>query len=214
MAVRLSTLAEIKTFSMSSYLESLELSNPTSGDVVQAISDFASDFDSRADDDVSAILSSINPFKTIGLARSIRISEDFGTINQYAIGAPTRPRIVPNNYQASASIQRIQLDTRDLFSYVTTPEYWYSNDVQNAVGVDDYKFYTYLFIQEKGSSLSVPDIYALMPRSSSKTVSSNNVMIAHDVEMIGYKQTVDSLISLIRDAAEDVVSSFPSLGND
>jgi len=207
MAVRLSTLAEIKAFSLSGYLKVQEGLNSVD-DILDAVDDFSQLLDGTSGD-LEGVISAINPFKTVGLARSVRITEDFGTTNQYAIGAPTRPRIVPNNYQVNASIERIQLDTKDLYDYFSSPEYWYSNDVQSKIGVDDYKFYSYFFINDKEKGLEFPEVYALMPRTSSKAINSGSVMIAHNVEMVGFKYSYDDILRNIQDFVQDLIPSFP-----
>lgn len=211
MAVRLSTLAEIKAFSLSDYLRSQDIDLTSVDSILSAVDDFSSLLDGT-DGDLEGIISAVNPFKTVGLARSVRITEDYGTQNYYGIGGPTRPRIVPNNYQVNASVERIQLDTKDLYDYFATPEYWYSNSVQSAIGVDDFKFYSYFFIQDKERSLEFPEIYALMPRTSSKAINSGSVMIAHNVEMVGFKYSYDDIVRNIQDFVQDLAASFPTSG--
>lgn len=142
-------------------------------------------------------------FKTVGIAREVRINEDWGTQPVYGIGAPTRPMMVPNNYQVSASVQRLQLDTRDGWHYIFSPDYWYSTEVQNEFGMDDFMYYTYLVIRDKSAPKDRPfmdtPVYALMPRSSSKSVSSGDVMMVHGVELVGFKQTYRDILGMMTD---------------
>jgi len=200
MAVRLSTLAEIKAFSVTTLAQTNE------SDVLSVLRDGTFPNTDGADplSDFGGL------FKTVGLARSVRITEDFGTQNYYGIGSPTRPRIVPNNFSVTANVERIQLDTRDLNDYFASPEYWYSNQIQAEVGVDDYKLYSYFLIKSKEES-EPDEIYALMPRSSQKAVTSQNVMIANTVDLTGFKTNYDELFENLRSEFERLAStgSFP-----
>jgi len=201
MAVRLSTLAEIKAFSITTLAQSTENAN----DVLSALDSFPDTFDEGLDP-----LAGFDLFKTVGLARSVRITEDFGTQNYYGIGSPTRPRIVPNNMSVTANVERLQLDTHDLNNYLASPEYWYSNQVQAEVGVDDYKLYSYFFIKSKEEE-DPDEIYALMPRSAQRAVTSQNVMIVNTVDLIGFKTNYDELFTNIRGEFERLArtGSFP-----
>jgi hypothetical protein len=152
-------------------------------------------------------------FKTIGIARTIRVDEEYGTQNLYAIGEPTRPRIVPNNMSVTVSCERIQLDKRSLYNYMLTPEYFYSRGMQSATGALDMFYYTYMFVRSKEDSAGALayDIYALMPRTSSKNVTNGDVMISHNVQMTGFKvssqlQLMDLASGAILDRVSD--SSF------
>lgn len=198
MALRLSTLAEIKVLSLSAILyENAEVASRVDStrldeslaELKTKLSDPGT-LQAFANDDVA---SGGSLFKTVGIARSIRIDEDFGTQNFYGIGAPTRPRIVPNNFSANVSVERIQLDTRDLNHYITRPEYWYSDQVQSQIGIDDILLYTFLFVNSKERDLrgNRKDIYALMPRTSQKAISSGDVMIAHNVSLVGFKYSYE-----------------------
>jgi hypothetical protein len=200
MAIRLSTLAEIKVLSLATllYEDAGTASQVNSSRVLAALNDMRERIG-----DPSTLQSVKNVdqfgsregslFKTVGIARNVRVDEDFGTQNIYGIGAPTRPRIVPNNFSANVTVERIQLDTRDLNHYITRPEYWYSDEVQRQIGIDDVLLYTFLFLKSKEirtDSLRT-DIYALMPRTSQKAVSNNDVMIAHNVSLIGFKYSYE-----------------------
>lgn len=197
MALRLSTLAELKVLSLSTYLRDGGVDPLTSSgeDIEAGLNSFREQLSGGSDilqaikDGDSRFGNSL--FKTVGIARSIRIDEDFGTQNFYGIGAPTRPRIVPNNFSANVSVERIQLDTRDLNHYITRPEYWYSDDVQRQVGIDDVLLYTFMFVRSKEDNGNRADIYALMPRTSQRAVSSGDVMIAHNVSLVGFKYSYE-----------------------
>jgi len=217
MAIRLSTLAEIKVLSLSGILTGRGLNNgnplnaANADDVRAALETMRTSVTDPATLQVQkSNVSGDGIFKTVGIARSVRLDEDYGTQNYYGIGAPTRPRIVPNNYSVSASIQRIQLDTRDLNHYITRPEYWYSDEVQRQVGIDDVMLYTFLFLKSKEAPTVRQDIYALMPRSSSRAVASSDVMIANDVNMVGFKYSYEELFfdlsNLINETITDRVA--------
>lgn len=192
MAVRLSTLAEIKVLSLATVLreDTPRPSQTTAENVREAIAEMRRrsispgvlQFNVGRDEDF---------FKTVGIARNVRVDEDYGTQNIYGIGAPTRPRIVPNNFSANATIERIQLDTRDLNHFITRPEYWYSDGVQREIGIDDIFLYTFLFVKSKEPVDRRYDIYALMPRTSQRTVANNDVMIAHNVSMTGFRYSYE-----------------------
>lgn len=222
MAIRLSTLAEIKVLSFSSYLrDQTDITNTTTiAQIAEKISNYN---EAISNGDISSLLSSSDTadgnqsggdgepeafFKTIGLARQLRIDENFGTQNYYGIGSPTRPRIVPNNYEVNITAERIQLDTRDLNDFISSPEFWYSDDIQRAVGINDFLFYTYFFVRSKEDSASVrPDIYALMPRSASKAITSGEVMIAHNVQLVGFKYSYEEAFFDLSNLLEDTVTT-------
>lgn len=197
MAIRLSTLAEIKVLSLASilYENARVASSVDSARVLEALQDLKTRITSPSELQVAAGLNHNDSiFRTVGIARSIRIDEDFGTQNFYGIGAPTRPRIVPNNFSANVSVERIQLDTRDLNHYITRPEYWYSDTVQSQIGIDDVLLYTYIFVNSKEKNETGgnrKDIYAVMPRTSQKAISSGDVMIAHNVSLVGFKYSYE-----------------------
>lgn len=190
MAVRITTLAEIQVLSMATLKK---FGNKDRDEAVKTMREFVP----TNGDGLSKL------FQTVGIAREVRINEDWGTQPVYGIGAPTRPMMVPNNYQVSASIQRLQLDTRDGWHYIFSPDYWYSTDVQEKFGMDDYLYYTYLVIRDKSNPKDRPlldtPVYALMPRSSSKSVSSGDVMMVHGVELVGFKQTYRDILGLMTD---------------
>jgi hypothetical protein len=199
--VRLSTLAELKVLSIQTLLESAE--NPE-GFITDAAEDPGA-FNSNLQLDTL--------FKTVGIARTIRVDEEYGTQNLYAIGEPTRPRIVPNNMSVTVSCERIQLDKRSLYNFMLTPEYFYSRGMQSTTGALDMFYYTYMFIRSKEDSAGASsyDIYAVMPRTSSKNVTNGDVMISHNVQMTGFKvssplQLIDLATGAILDKLVD--SSF------
>jgi len=138
-------------------------------------------------------------FVDVGLARSLRIDEDWGTTTLPAIGNATRPAIVPNNYTANVSIERLFMDGRSVFSYVTSPDYWYSTHTHRVVGNRDWLLYTYLVVDSKENAPGTTnkEIYAVMPKSSSVNYASSDVIIAHSVQMVGFKYTYVDLINLI-----------------
>lgn len=200
MATRLSTLAEVKVLSLSTIL--YRLANNSASDVdrdlvSEALQTLKSNIIDPSDLQTKKTLSltggggEVPIFKTIGIARSIRIDEDYGTQNIYGIGAPTRPRIVPNNFSVNISVERLQLDTRDMHHYSAKPDYWYSKGVQRAIGIDDILLYTFLFIRSKEENDRRTDIYAVMPRSTQRAVTSGDVMIAHSVNMVGFKYSYE-----------------------
>lgn len=202
MAVRTSPLAEIKVLSLASLLYMSRTARNASGGIPRNADDIREKLDElrgflgnghRRGTALGYAKSDGDPiFKTVGLARQIRIDEDYGTQNVYGIGQPTRPRMVPNNYSVSVTVDRLQLDTRDLSHFLTTPEYWYADDVQRHIGIDDYLLYTYLFVRSKEDNAAQrPDIYALMPRNKSVTKSSGDVMVVNNVSLTGFKYSYE-----------------------
>lgn len=199
MAIRLSTLAEIKVLSLATYLRDAGR-DPNTADRA-AMQSVLNQFRARlANIDAGTLqaekgaagLNGNDLFKTVGIARNVRIDEDFGTQNIYGIGSPTRPRIVPNNYSATVTAERLQLDRRDLSHFMTSPEYWYSDTVQRSVGIDDVLLYTYFFVRSKEDTGEIrQDIFALMPRSSSKAFSNGDVMVAENVNLTGFKYSYE-----------------------
>lgn len=198
MAIRLSTLAEIKVLSLSAYLTDMGLDYKSKSlqDILTRMEEFRTRL---VEGDVGAIQalrtgryeSGLPIFKTVGLARNVRIDEDYGTQNIYAIGSPNRPRIVPNNMSVNVTAERLQLDTKDLNHHLTSPEFWYADDIQKAVGIDDFLLYTFFSIRSKEETGVRTDIYALMPRSSSKAITSGDVMVAHNVSLTGFKYSYE-----------------------
>ena len=219
MAIRLSTLAEVKVLSLASilYSDSDTASDIDSASVQRALNTLRGKLS-----DPATMQSRVNDrpieslFKTVGIATNIRISEDFGTQNFYGIGAPTRPRIVPNNFSANVSVERLQLDTRDVHHYASRPEYWYSDEVQRRVGIDDILLYTFLFVKSKEPKDTRVDIYALMPRTSEKAISSGDVMIAHNVSLVGFKYSYEEAFfdstNLINETITDRVVTATNAG--
>lgn len=184
-STRLSTLAEVKVLSIESLL----------GGSVRNVGDVIG---TNLTDNVNFSLASLDAFKTVGIARTLNITEEYGTQNLYAIGEPTRPRIVPNNYQVTITAERLQLDRKNLYNYLATPEYFYSRGVQNLTGAFDVFYYSYIFVRSKEDETptrSNTEIYAVMPRTSTKNITNSDVMIAHNVQMTGFK--VNSPISFI-----------------
>lgn len=215
--VRLSTLAEIRVLSFESFRNFNQTDGSSRGDT--GTNDGETDIRKNAENFKTLISGDgINLrsdtfvekfFKTVGIARQIRIDEDYGTQNVYAIGAPTRPRIVPNNFTANVTCERIQLDRRNLYDFMSTPEYFYSPALQRATGILDAFYYTYLFVKNKEpirgttyASNGKYDIYALMPRTSTKTVTNGDVMISHNVQLTGFK--VNHGDSSLRDFLDEV----------
>jgi hypothetical protein len=197
MAVRLSTLAEIKVLSLSTYLRDKNInfnSGNAGAEILQALQEFRNipEFDFiQARKNAESGATGQPLFKTVGIARNVRIDEDFGTQPIYGIGSPTRPRLVPNNFSVNVTCDRLQLDKRHLLDFMLTPEYWYSHAVQREVGIDDFLLYTYFFVKSKEDGNVRYDIYALMPRSASRTISSGDVMIAHNVTLAGFKYSYE-----------------------
>lgn len=201
MAVRISTLAEIKTLSLASFLRDKGVDPQTGSinDVTSAIEEFRS---ALAQGDPELLQARKNAiwgntgqplFKTVGIARQVRVDEDYGTQNIYGIGSPTRPRIVPNNYTVNVTAERLQLDTRNLFDFMSSPDFWYSDEVQKTIGIDDFLLYTYFFVKSKEDPDKRYEIYALLPRSSSRAYSSGDVMVAHNVTLTGFKYSYEML---------------------
>jgi len=188
-AVRTAPLAEVKALSLASLAKVIK--DPTN------IDKFIQSLSSQTTPSITPLM---DCFVTVGLARSLRIDEDWGTTALYGIGSPTRPVLVPNNYSVSVSPDRLQLDTRDNFSYITSPDYWYSKHMQQRIGAADWPMYTYLYVHDREKkSQNAVEIYALMPRTASKQISSSDVMIVQSVQMIGFKYQyldfVDDLLS-------------------
>lgn len=209
MAIRLSTLAEIKVLSLSTHLRSngVELETATGQQIRDSIASLrnvmgdAGIIQSKKFDKNSGV------FQTIGIARNVRIDEDFGTTNIYGIGAPTRPRIVPNNYSANVTAERLQLDRRDLGHFITKPEFWYSDTVQRDIGITDILLYTFLFVRSKEDSFKDRvDIFALMPRTSSRTVSNGDVMVAHNVNLVGFKYSYEEAFFDLENLVNDSIT--------
>lgn len=218
-ALRLSTLAEVRVLSLTTAIQG-DLETVTNARIISALEALRSQLEGgpntlQQNRDLQSSL-----FKTVGVARSVRIDEDYGSTNIYGIGAPTRPRIVPNNYSVNATIERLQLDTRDLNHYVARPDYWYSDNVQRHIGIDDVLLYTFLVLRSKedaGPNFATRrDIYALMPRSSQRAAASNDVMIAHNVSMVGFRYSWDQMYfdisNLVNESITDRITSAANQG--
>lgn len=206
-AVRTATLAEVKALSLASIRKVLK--------------------DKASADKFLDKLSGKNPsiaeveklFVTVGMAKSIRIDEDWGTQPYYGIGSPTRPVLVPNNYSVSMSIDRLQLDGKNNFSYITSPDYWYSKHVQRRSGASDWPMYTYIYIHDREAAAKNKDkgrgsveMYAMMPRTASKAVSAQDVMIVHSIQMVGFKYQYLDLIGDIMGASTALRDNSGILG--
>lgn len=202
-AVRTSTLAEVKALSLASIRK--VLNDPASAET----------FFKKLTDPAGPSIKEIEKlFVTVGMAKSIRIDEDWGTQPYYGIGSPTRPVLVPNNYSVSMSIDRLQLDGKNNFSYITSPDYWYSKHMQRRSGAADWPMYTYIYIHDREAAAKNKDrgrgsveMYAMMPRTASKAVSSQDVMIVHSVQMVGFKYQYLDLIG-------DILGAGTSLNDD
>lgn len=209
MAIRLSTLAEIKVLSLSSHLRNIgiELETASASDVrtgIAALRNVTTDLQVRKNGELS---NGNDIFKTIGIARNVRVDEDYGTTNIYGIGAPTRPRIVPNNYSANVTAERLQLDRRDLDHFITKPEFWYSDTVQRDIGITDILLYTFFFVKSKEDTGSNRvDIFALMPRTSSRNISNGDVMVAHNVNLVGFKYSYEEAFFDLENLVNDSIT--------
>lgn len=185
---RTAPLATIKTLSVSSLID--RQSDPN------GFKTFVDKFKNGDGSELDSL------FVDVGLARSLRIDEDWGTTTLPAIGNATRPALVPNNYTANISIERLFMDGRSAFSYITSPDYWYSSHTHRVVGNRDWLLYTYLVVDSKekrgSQGLKNREIYAVMPKSSSVNYASSDVIIAHSVQMVGFKFTYIDLINLLK----------------
>lgn len=210
---RLSTLAEIKVLSLETLKNFVDGEGEGQvGSLDDALEDMANQISSNNITlNKDRVYSS--PFKTVGIARQIRVDEDYGTQNLYAIGSPTRPRIIPNNFTATVTCERIQLDRRNLYDFMSTPEYFYSPAAQTKTGILDAVYYTYLFVKNKEETIvgnGIYDIYALMPRTSTKSVSNGDVMISHNVTLTGFKVNYgeNSLSAYLSSVADDITEEI------
>jgi hypothetical protein len=223
-SVRLSTLAEIKVLSLQSILNFSN--NPSAAQItdipvasndalsrVAVLRNLISTNSINLDIPLESVL---NAFKTVGIARQIRIDEDYQTQNMYGIGSPTRPRIVPGNFTANVSCDRIQLDRRGLYDFMSTPEYFYSREMQRVTGILDGIYYTYMFVKSKEDFAGRQyDIYALMPRSSSLTITNSDVMVSNNVQLTGFKVSYqDTLSSLLFGDSQDDITDFITPNSD
>lgn len=159
-------------------------------------------------------------FRNVGLADRVSISEDYGTRSLYGIGEPTDPALVPNNVSVRISISRLTLDGRSIADYTTKPSFWYNSGLQNSLlslasGIPvigsagaDYAFYTYLAIGDLENNRDLPvqqlynniinyPIYAFIPRSFSKQISSGDSVIMTDVEGEGKVFRLKKLVEII-----------------
>jgi hypothetical protein len=215
--VRLSTLAEIRVLSFESYRNFDNTGAPRG--VTSILSSIDAFKQAVSNNNIKLDANKIVQqfFKTVGIARQIRIDEQYNTQNLYAIGSPTRPRIVPGNMSVSVTCERIQLDKRNLYDFMSTPEYFYAPQIQRATGILDAFYYTYVFVKNKEPGqgrIYEPaaryDIYAVMPVSSSKTVTNGDVMISHNVQLTGFKVNVgdSSLRALLSSVTDDITETL------
>lgn len=212
--VRLSTLAEVKVLSLATVLFDVSRNDITVDRVRQGLEELANHV-VEGGSDLLQSRTGDNIFKTIGLARQVRIDLDYGTQNIYGIGAPTRPRIVPNNVTANVTVERLQLDRRNGEDYFTMLEYWYSHDIQRFIGIHDFLLYSYLFVKSKEdrNSATAPlkyDIFALMPRAKSTPITSGDVMIANNVQLVGFQYGYKEFMFDISNLTLDSVTEFLS----
>jgi hypothetical protein len=209
--IRLSTLAEIKVLSLETlrrFTSGTGVGKAPSGIGASLVDEIKRKLDTT--DPSKRINISAEVFKTVGIARQVRIDEQYGTQNYYGIGSPYRPRIVPNNFSVSVTCERLQLDKRNLYDFMTSPEYFYSYGMQRLTGIIDAVYYTYMFIRSKESDAgpSAYDIYALMPVSATKAVTNGDVMISHNLQLTGFKvNTGDTGLSgFLKEALEDSIT--------
>lgn len=190
MTIRTSPLGEIKILSAASLQERLNdpvtlkkwLDYANTGDTTNVLGEF------------------YKSFVSVGLAKNVRIDEDWGTTAIYGIGNPNRPELIPNNYSVSATVERLQLDRRNLWHYSLSPDYWYSDQWQRRTGTQNWLGYTFLTIKDRESSSHSgvgPEIYALMPRSASQAVTSQDVMVVHSVQFTGFKYKYQDLLDKV-----------------
>lgn len=220
MAIRTSVLAEIKVLSLAG-LASWANENNTSlsnkdaigggkpANAKEALAKFRAAGAESPNDPVTKMK---NLFRTVGLATSLQIDENYGTTAIHGIGGPTRPKVIPGNYQATISIEKIQLDRRDNFSYITSPEYWYSVSTQRKLGVDnDWALYSYICLwdrEQKIDNLMDQEIYCMMPQSARKGITTQDTMISHNVSMIGFKYRYEDVLELLWDASRDSILDY------
>jgi len=218
--IRLSTLAEIKVLSLETIRSS---GDATSSGAIGGVKKFNELLEKKVRVNRNDITKLSGLFKTVGIARQIRIDEQYNTTNVYAVGSPTRPRIVPGNMSVSVTCERLQLDKRNLYDFMATPEYFYSPFAQKETGILDAIYYTYMFVRSKERKTGTTayaifehDIYALMPVSSTRTITNGDVMISHNVQLTGFKlnngdNTLQaSLDTLLDDITETVVNQDTS----
>jgi hypothetical protein len=213
--IRLSTLAEIKVLSLESFRSSMTTSIPA------AVSDFKKALNNEVKITADSIIKISDLFKTVGIARQIRIDEQYNTQNIYGVGSPTRPRIVPGNMSVAVTCERLQLDKKNLYDFMATPEYFYSPTAQNLTGILDAIYYTYMFVRSKefktgttATPESEHDIYALMPVSSTRTITNGDVMISHNVQLTGFKlnngdSSLQSVLASLQDDITESVTTAP-----
>lgn len=189
MAPRLTTLVEVQALSIASLVKF------SGGSIDDAIAKIKNQ---RIMDPSKDTLKSM--FKTIGTATNVRVNEQWGTQPIYGVGAPTRPILIPGNYQMSLSIEKLQLDRKNAFSFFTSPDYWYSTDMQTKIGQDDFLLYTYLVARDKEKpGLLNSEIYAVLPSSSSQAYSAGDSTIVNNIDCVGFKMTYVDLLNGLKD---------------
>jgi hypothetical protein len=214
--IRLSTLAEIKVLSIETVRGQ---GNTTTSGASSGLTEFKAKLGDATKNKITRndITKIESLFKTVGIARQIRIDEQYNTQNIYAVGSPTRPRIVPGNMSVGVTCERLQLDKRNLYDFMATPEYFYSPDAQRITGILDAVYYTYMFVRSKepktgttGHPAFEHDIYALMPVSSSRTITNGDVMVSHNVQLTGFKLNNgdNTLQSLLDTLTDDITEDF------
>lgn len=220
-SVRLSTLAEVKVLSLQSFLN-FELGNQ----VIEVINRFGLGIsESLALIFMATVLSggtftktskniplALSFFKTVGIAKSIRITENYSTTHVYGLGNPVQSRVVPHNYKAEVSCERLQLDRRGLYDFMTSPEYFYSGSMQRKSGILDAVYYTYMFIRSKEDGPEREEIFALMPINNARTISSNDVMIVNSVNLTGFKIGYTSNLLDILKYSDDITREITNQG--
>ncbi len=217
MAIRFSPYAVVKTLSINSLMEALDVNSFS-----EAVSRLLSFLDNP--NDVFQKIATNGDvwndtfFKSIGLAENISIDESFNSRPVWGIGEPTNPVVIPNNYSASISISRLTLDTLSVREFNTLPDYWYAprlqakvegflSSVPNGRDVLDYPFYTFLFIssiEERSKYPSNPinvlyellnrRFYSFMPSEYSQRITSGDSIIITDVRGTGKLLNLRGLI--------------------
>lgn len=228
-SIRLSTLAEIKVLSLQSLINFTEgednaaRSETAESVTEEAVLGYVDTLKSKLSaDNITLSLQTVlrqtpTLFKTVGIARSVRITEDYGTTQVFGLGNPLRPRLVPNNLSVSVTCERLQLDRRNLYDFMTSPEYFYSTKIQRQTGILDAVYYTYMFLKNKEAGVEKVQIYALMPRNTASAVTNGDVVLVNNIDMVGFKlshaATLGELLNL--DTFDDITEGFDIReGND
>lgn len=72
-------------------------------------------------------------FTSMGLARRISISTNYGTMAKAGIGFAADPMLIPNQVEVQVSIERLSIDKKTMRNYGNSPEWWMSPILQNIV---------------------------------------------------------------------------------